>query len=726
MGCRLRCDGAGGLDLDLPGGITLRSIAPAVRACGRWRALRAASEPAGRELTGEAGELGGPRLGRLHWRRVADGLVLAWQPVRALREAGGFTVASVRGLRPRRVYAEPAHTALVPHWGAVCGRASAPDPFDRRRRRPGRASAYGPLVLAGEDGRCVLFGPVTARVHPAYVHLERFGRPPIVLGCGDGTAGVHRTERFCVLGGRDPWTLLGRWAQLVAACAGGPPPLPSPAPEGWDGVAACRGGCDDAVALWNLPRIEKLNWGAAWRQGGPLVVLERERDALLSPSAHETFADRARRIREHHGRAALRFAPLLTRDRRHRALLRDERGRPVTIWRGPVRHAVLDPAAPECVEPLVDAIARLRERGCEAFVLSWLFVALLRGRRHGGCPGAQAYRALCARLREAAGGALLIGEHAPLLASAGRFDLLRVGPEPAPIWRARLRRWLGWPWVREARASLEAAALRSWGQRRGWVADPGPVLLRSRASRLTATQVRTLGSFASVHAGAFWLSDRAEHLPPEREKWMREWLPVAPEPMRLAEAHARRLVLERTVRNDAVCARLRWLYNRGDRPLRLRLPAVPDGWLRVRRSAWPFQDERPGGLRTIELPPGGHDVIADVELRDDLTFCGDWGRADLGFDQLREIRWDEAAGIAVVRLALSRVAVHRFYLRKPEGTALVGGRVSGGVPPVSRERFVGVVITGGGEARIELRFAPASEAAPEPPIPADVLASQPA
>jgi alpha-galactosidase len=116
-------------------------------------------------------------------------------------------------------------------------------------------------------------------------------------------------------------------------------------------------------------------------------------------------------------------------------LLRDAQGQPVPAghnW-GDVFYA-LDVTLPAVQDWLTELIQNLVGWGYGYLKLDFLYASALPGVRHVNLPGEAAFRLGLEVIRKAAGDAYLLVCGAPVLASLGLADGMRIGPDVAPYW----------------------------------------------------------------------------------------------------------------------------------------------------------------------------------------------------------------------------------------------------------------------------------------------------
>ncbi len=215
-------------------------------------------------------------------------------------------------------------------------------------------------------------------------------------------------------------------------------------------------------------------------------------------------------------------------------LLRDSVGEPVLAgvnWGGPF-HA-LDTTHPEMEAWLTETLQRVRDWGFSFLKLDFLYAAALPGVRHLPVPRERAYREALALAAEAIGeGAYLLACGAPILASLGLVDGLRIGPDTAPYWDDEgRRRWLHDPTGPSARGAILTSLARLW-LRPLVDTDPDVAFFRSRYDLLTPDQ-RLAGQDLALAAGVKGCSDLPSWLLPEEREALAGWLGQMPNVTRL-------------------------------------------------------------------------------------------------------------------------------------------------------------------------------------------------
>ncbi|MFF5476826.1 glycoside hydrolase family 36 protein [Streptomyces sp. NPDC012935] len=137
---------------------------------------------------------------------------------------------------------------------------------------------------------------------------------------------------------------------------------------------------------------------------------------------------------------------------------------------------VLDTTHPEAAAYLTEVFRTLRGEGYDYFKVDFLYAGALDGVRHDPDVDAlTAYRSGIELIREAIGAdAYLLGCGAPLLASIGLFDAMRVSPDTAPHRRPEAD-----DYSQPGQDPAEfTGAGRQWQHGRLWINDPDCLMAR--------------------------------------------------------------------------------------------------------------------------------------------------------------------------------------------------------------------------------------------------------
>ena len=233
----------------------------------------------------------------------------------------------------------------------------------------------------------------------------------------------------------------------------------------------------------------------------------------------------AKAIRERGLRPGLWLAPfLLTADspllrERPDWLLRDGEGRPLPAgynWGRPL--FALDSGKEEVVDFAVNLVRKALAWGYDYLKLDFLYAAALPG-----AEGEARYQRAMARMREAAGEAYLLFCGAPVLASLGLADGLRVGPDVAPYWDNEDRSfWLADPTGPGLKNALRTTWHRLWLSENVHV-DPDVAYFRTRFNLLRPEEMRLQEGLAHL-TGFKATSDPPSWLLPEEKVRLRAFL----------------------------------------------------------------------------------------------------------------------------------------------------------------------------------------------------------
>ena len=213
----------------------------------------------------------------------------------------------------------------------------------------------------------------------------------------------------------------------------------------------------------------------------------------------------ADRIRSTGFTPGLWLTPLIAQSTSHLAaergelLLRDEAGDPVVAginWGSP--YYALDPTADSTLAFLSDLIEEVRGWGYRYLKLDFLYAGAFPGVHANPMPREVAYRAACEVMRKAAGDdCYLLACGAPIMASLGLFDGIRIGPDVADVWEIPELAALGDESGRGARNALATSINRLW-LRDVIDVDPDVVFFRSNTDLdgRTLSALRDLASIA--------------------------------------------------------------------------------------------------------------------------------------------------------------------------------------------------------------------------------------
>ncbi|NDD31395.1 MAG: hypothetical protein EB084_24350, partial [Proteobacteria bacterium] len=192
----------------------------------------------------------------------------------------------------------------------------------------------------------------------------------------------------------------------------------------------------------------------------------------------------------------------------------------------------LDTTRPDVEAWLAERVLELRSWGYDYLKLDYLYAAALPGCRYVDMPREAAYRRALEVMRRAAGDAYLLACGAPIIATLGLADGLRVGPDVAPLWDNPDRTDLlndptGPGGLNALRTSVHRLWLSSLVQ-----VDPDVAYFRTRYSLLSDTQKRLLADLGRV-CGFRGTSDPPAWLDHHELAAMRDFVGRTPEVRRL-------------------------------------------------------------------------------------------------------------------------------------------------------------------------------------------------
>lgn len=342
-------------------------------------------------------------------------------------------------------------------------------------------------------------------------------------GCVLPPGAEARLDDVLLVAGDHPNRAIDAWLDLVRVCrAEGDPPV------GWCSwyYYFTKVGAADVDANLAAARARGVDW--------PLFQLDDGYQTQVGDwlSLNAKFPDGLRplvdRIRAAGMRAGLWFAPFSARAdsqlfREHPDwFLRDARGRPASagwnpLWGlGGTFHA-LDTTHPEALAWLQGVVRTMvHDWGFDYLKLDFVYSAALPARAHDETvtPAGRlrlGYRAI----REAAGDdVFLLGCGAPLSASVGLVDGMRIGPDVAPNWFPTLRYHLTRdPHALSAKFAIRNMLVRAQLHRRLWENDPDCLLIRDTETKLDAHERASLAHAIAITGGMFLVSDDLTRLP---------------------------------------------------------------------------------------------------------------------------------------------------------------------------------------------------------------------
>ena len=193
-------------------------------------------------------------------------------------------------------------------------------------------------------------------------------------------------------------------------------------------------------------------------------------------------------------------------------LLRDAEGRPVVAginWGGP--YYSLDPTADATAEFLTETISTARAWGFSYLKLDFLYAAAFPGVHATAMPRELAYRQAAEVMRQAAGNdCYLLACGAPVIASTGIFDGIRIGPDVAGFWEDAELAAMGDASGRGARNAIATSSQRLW-LKGAFDPDPDVVYLDRSEVDLDGRMLESLQDLARI-TGFVGTSDRLADL----------------------------------------------------------------------------------------------------------------------------------------------------------------------------------------------------------------------
>ncbi len=192
---------------------------------------------------------------------------------------------------------------------------------------------------------------------------------------------------------------------------------------------------------------------------------------------------------------------------------------------------VLDTSRDAVTDHLQRVFTELAQMGFDYQKLDFLYTAAMQaGASDPFVTRAERLRRGLDAVRAGAGeAAFLLGCGCPLGAAVGVVDGMRIGPDVAPSWDVAAGASI--PGIEATQPSLRNAVrnvlCRAWMHRRLWLNDPDCLMVRSRDTRLTSAEARTLATAISVTGGMLVFSDDVSMLSKSERARVREALDTA-------------------------------------------------------------------------------------------------------------------------------------------------------------------------------------------------------
>jgi alpha-galactosidase len=176
-----------------------------------------------------------------------------------------------------------------------------------------------------------------------------------------------------------------------------------------------------------------------------------------------------------------------------------ENGKPLMILKNWDKEIYpLDLTNSEVLNWLKALFSKLKSMGFEYFKLDFLFAGAVPGERKEKISPLLAYRNAMKIIREVLRDSYILGCGAPLLPSAGFFDLMRIGDDTAARWKGE---------GLSASKALKNALTRYFFNKRLWRNDPDCLILRESKTDLTKEQRETYAYTAAVLDNLIFLGD---------------------------------------------------------------------------------------------------------------------------------------------------------------------------------------------------------------------------
>ena len=554
-------------------------------------------------------------------------------------------------------------------------------------RKDGLISSLLTLLQGEPDERAVLLGFTTQRVGLGELFYRNKGQPALLarldyggklLGPGERLEGEWlRLERGTSDG------LLQAWAAATASAMGAR--VPPSSPVGW-----CSW-----YEYYTRVKAEDLQSNTDFLAEHPeLGVAFVQLDDGYQPhvgdwlALNDKFAGGldglTRHIRDRGFKAGIWTAPFFASAgsslyAEHREWFLHDGGRPVATgfnpeWRA--RTFGLDLSHPEVLSWLREVFLGLVERGFDYHKIDFLFAGLRHGQRYDpSLSPVEAYRLGLATIRDAIGpDRFLLGCGAPIGASVGAVDGMRVSQDVKEQWDSRLVAWLGkgcgYP---AARGALRTNMTRWFMHRALWVNDPDCLLVREHNTSLTAAETQTLLSVLGATGGMLFLSDDMPRVSAERLDLAAAVLPpsvlVGRPSCTMSESYPQDMVVLGE-RGQRLVVLVNWL----DHPVQRSLPmeAGEGTWFDFWAGALVQAD-------AVEIPPHGALALRYAPRAQEPCVIGDTFNLMAGVDGRLRCSFDQATDSLVVSCRDVARSAGDLLVSLPEGWRLDSGALPDGV-----------------------------------------------
>jgi alpha-galactosidase len=210
----------------------------------------------------------------------------------------------------------------------------------------------------------------------------------------------------------------------------------------------------------------------------------------------------------------------------HRGLLHPEWTKEPFVY-------ALDPSREDVREHLLRTHRAIGELGFSYQKLDFLYVVAMQADAHDPArTRAERLRIGLAAIREGAGeDAFLLGCGSPLGPAIGSVDGMRIGPDVAPWWHPDPA--VAIPGIEatlpSSRSGIRSIYARAYMHRRYWLNDPDCLMARSRDTKLSPAEVRSLAAAIASTGGMVLFSDDFGALAPEDRECVRDTIALARE-----------------------------------------------------------------------------------------------------------------------------------------------------------------------------------------------------
>ena len=385
-------------------------------------------------------------------------------------------------------------------------------------------------ALQGPDGRVLLLGALglDARVK---------ADDQVLRGSAD-PAGWAPAEWFLAYG--EEQAGFARYAELLREHLGIPKsthPWRAQPPRVWCSWYSVFTNISEELILSSLAGLQGLPFDVFQLDDGWQVSMG---DWDANPKFPSGMDALARSIRQAGYIPGLWLAPLIVQPKsslfqNHSDwLLRDGQGQPVPAghnW-GDLFYA-LDVTLPAVQNWLSELIQKVVDWGYGYLKLDFLYAAALPGVRHMDLPGEAAFRLGLEVMRQAAADAYMLVCGAPILASLGLADGMRIGPDVAPYWdnperSQHLHDYTGPGTLNAIRTCLGRLWLRPLVQ-----IDPDVAFFRTRYNLLLPHEMDLLRNLTLI-TGFRATSDLPSWLDPGERQALLDFLVTSPQVERLS------------------------------------------------------------------------------------------------------------------------------------------------------------------------------------------------